>query len=89
MGRIDFIGQHPVWDDGGWRFGLGTVFAVNTDGKGFTNLHSFAYNDGARPRAGLILSGNTLYGTTYRWRHVRQWDSVCRQHQWHGFYEAA
>ena len=51
----------------------GTVFAVNTDGTGFTNLHSFTAasgslvsitnSDGASPYAGLILSGNTLYGT--------------------------
>jgi uncharacterized repeat protein (TIGR03803 family) len=41
----------------------GTVFAVNTDGSGFTNLHSFT--DGASLSAGLILSSNTLYGTTY------------------------
>jgi uncharacterized repeat protein (TIGR03803 family) len=39
------------------------VFAINTDGAGFTNLHSFSGNDGAFPRAGLSLSGNTLYGT--------------------------
>jgi len=39
------------------------VFAVNADGTGFTNLHSFTYSDGATPWAGLILSGNTLYGT--------------------------
>ena len=44
--------------------GFGTVFAVNTDGTDFTNLHSFTYfSDGAGPDAGLILSGNTLYGT--------------------------
>src|ERR1041384_1790288 len=51
--------------------GRGTVFAVNTDGTGFTNLHSFTAtsgplltnSDGAGPEAGLILSGNTLYGT--------------------------
>src|SRR6266403_3373 len=43
----------------------GTVFAVNTDGPGFTNLHGFTGgNDGSAPYAGLILSGNTLYGTT-------------------------
>jgi len=44
---------------------MGTVFTINTDGTGFTNLHSFAGypNDGANPQAGLILSGNTLYGT--------------------------
>ncbi len=45
----------------------GTVFAVNTDGTGFTNLHIFTggSNDGAVPQAGLILSGSTLYGTTH------------------------
>jgi uncharacterized repeat protein (TIGR03803 family) len=51
------------------------VFALNTDGTGFTNLHSFTATsssapngntDGANPQAGLILSGNTLYGTTYQ-----------------------
>jgi uncharacterized repeat protein (TIGR03803 family) len=42
----------------------GTVFQVNTDGTGFTTLHAFSGNsDGANPEAGLILSGNTLYGT--------------------------
>ena len=50
--------------------GAGTVFAINTDGTSFTNLHIFTeYNngtntDGAGPYSGLILSGNTLYGTT-------------------------
>jgi uncharacterized repeat protein (TIGR03803 family) len=48
----------------GGSSGDGTVFAVNTDGMGFTNLHSLDYfNDGVNPHAGLILSGNTLYGT--------------------------
>lgn len=47
--------------DGG---NLGVVFAVNTDGTGFTNLHSFTGSDGANPNAGLILSGDTLFGTT-------------------------
>jgi uncharacterized repeat protein (TIGR03803 family) len=42
----------------------GTVFSVNLDGTGFTNLHSFAGSDGAYPYAGLVLSSNTLYGTT-------------------------
>jgi uncharacterized repeat protein (TIGR03803 family) len=43
----------------------GTVFSVNTDSTGFTNLHNFAYDiDGGNPQAGLVLSGNTLYGTT-------------------------
>jgi uncharacterized repeat protein (TIGR03803 family) len=57
--------------DGG-SYSNGTVFAVNTDGTGFTNLHSFPADSGApsytnsdgwEPDAGLILSGNTLYGT--------------------------
>ena len=52
----------------GGAFGKGTVFKVNTDGTGFTNLHSFtAYvsgtnSDGANPFPGLVLSGNILYG---------------------------
>ena len=43
MGRIDFIGQHPVWDGGRLAVirAMGTVFAVNTDGTGFTTLHTF------------------------------------------------
>jgi uncharacterized repeat protein (TIGR03803 family) len=45
-------------------YGNGTVFAVNTDGTGFTNMHNFAGGDGANPNAGLILSSNVLYGTT-------------------------
>jgi uncharacterized repeat protein (TIGR03803 family) len=45
--------------------GSGTVFAINTNGTGFTNLHSFTGGGGgANPYAGLILSGDTLYGTT-------------------------
>jgi uncharacterized repeat protein (TIGR03803 family) len=50
----------------GGSSGYGTVFAVNTDGTGFTTLHSFTYgSDGAAPNAGLILSGNRLYGTAF------------------------
>jgi len=42
--------------------GFGTVFAVNTDGTGFTNLHNFALGDGSQPN-GVFLVSNTLYGT--------------------------
>ncbi|MCU0783074.1 MAG: hypothetical protein MUF81_03315 [Verrucomicrobia bacterium] len=58
----------------GGSSGNGTIFAINTDGTGFTNLHNFAASvgsppfktnsDGANPQGGLILSGNTLYGMT-------------------------
>jgi uncharacterized repeat protein (TIGR03803 family) len=61
--------------DGG-AGGNGTVFQVDTDGTGFATLYSFTArtgssppfgfgtnSDGANPQAGLILSGNTLYGT--------------------------
>src|SRR5438034_1059284 len=48
----------------GGSWGYGTVFAFNTDGTGFTNLHNFtAGSDGYSPLTGLILSGNILYGT--------------------------
>jgi len=44
---------------------VGTVFAVNTDGTGYTVLHKFADEpDGSHPLAGLVLSGDTLYGAT-------------------------
>jgi len=59
----------------GGSSGNGTVFSISTDGTGFTNLHNFTEgtglfpnitnNDGAYPFAGLTLSGDTLYGTTY------------------------
>src|SRR5689334_12880527 len=44
---------------------VGTVFAVNTDGSGFTTLLNFTFgtSDGYSPYGGLVLSGNTLYGT--------------------------
>ena len=55
----------------GGSAGNGTVFALDTNGSGFTNLYNFTAtagsnytnSDGAYPFAGLILSGDTLYGT--------------------------
>jgi len=49
----------------------GTIFAINTDGSGFTTLHQFGglagtlqtNSDGAKPQSGLMLYGNALYGT--------------------------
>src|SRR5439155_10512461 len=48
----------------GGSLGNGTVFVVNTDGSGFTTVHSFTGgSDGGSPHGSLVLSGNTLYGT--------------------------
>src|ERR1700761_3660792 len=61
---------------GGGLHGEGTVFRINTDGTGFTNLHQFSattYNtttslnengDGAGPSGSLQVSGTNLYGVT-------------------------
>jgi uncharacterized repeat protein (TIGR03803 family) len=54
---------------GGGAAPNGAAFAINTDGTSFTNLYYFGGSPdgeyGEWPNAGLILSGNTLYGTTY------------------------
>lgn len=54
--------------------GNGSVFRLNLDGSGFTNLHNFAAgvgsfpdvtnSDGATPNAMMAFSNNVLYGTT-------------------------
>ena len=50
----------------GGSFGIGTVFALNTDGTGFAKLHSFSHSsNGGSPVGGLIVSGNSLYGMSY------------------------
>jgi uncharacterized repeat protein (TIGR03803 family) len=50
---------------GGGTNGDGTVFAINTNGTGFTKLYDFSNRNGTTPEAGLIQIGNTLYGTAY------------------------
>lgn len=51
--------------DIGGTYGVGTIFRLNTDGTGFTNLYNFTNGvDGSYPQAGMVLAGNTLYGTT-------------------------
>ena len=54
-------GATPV----GGAANLGTLFEVNTDGTGYSVLHSFAGGpgDGANP-GGLILAGSSLFGMT-------------------------
>ena len=47
----------------GGSHGAGTVFAINTDGTHYTNLHNFTGVDGVFPNS-LTLVGSTLYGTT-------------------------
>ena len=54
-----FSGGGDDWNDGG------AVFQMNIDGTGYMVLKHFVGSDGGFPTAGLILSGNTLYGTTY------------------------
>lgn len=51
--------------DGG-AYGAGTAFRMNTDGTGFTVLHTFAggERDGGDPYGSLTLSGSTFYGMT-------------------------
>jgi uncharacterized repeat protein (TIGR03803 family) len=68
VGGLVLSGQtlYGTADNGGFE-GVGTVFAVSTDGIGFTNLHNFDPNistNGVYPDGGLVLSGNTLYGPT-------------------------
>lgn len=56
--------------DGG-AGGTGVIFSVNTNGSGFTTLHSFASLnpvagtnlEGAFPASALVLSNGTLFGT--------------------------
>ncbi len=57
----------------GGAYGNGTVFKLKNDGSGFAVLKTFSSldedtgmnDDGALPYSGLMLNGNTLYGTTY------------------------
>lgn len=61
--------------DSGGTMNNGTVFALNVNDTGITNLHNFSFSSGAdpystnsdgnQPFAAVLLSGNTLYGTTF------------------------
>ncbi|MCX6353520.1 MAG: hypothetical protein NTZ78_01295 [Candidatus Aureabacteria bacterium] len=46
--------------------GYGVIFSLNLDGSDFTVVHNFAGapDDGRAPLGSLLLSANTLYGTT-------------------------
>jgi uncharacterized repeat protein (TIGR03803 family) len=65
--------QGPLIQSGSTLYGMselggtanaGTVYKVNTDGTGFTILHSFTggAGDGSSPIGGLLQVGSTLYG---------------------------
>jgi len=51
LGNTLYMGTSGYWG--------GAIFAVNTDGTGFTNLYNLP---GGGPLIGLILSSNTFYG---------------------------
>ncbi len=45
----------------------GTIYRIDTDGSNYSVLHRFtSFTDGQTPYGGLVISGNTLYGTTYQ-----------------------
>ena len=47
--------------------GAGTIFQINTDGSGYSRLHTFlgaSTGDGANPVGTLTALGSLLYGTT-------------------------
>ena len=72
--------------------GLGLMLAGRVTAQTFTTIYSFQGNgDGGRPSAGLVLSGNTLYGTAMVYGMgtslVTGRARVRPQHRWHGFYE--
>jgi uncharacterized repeat protein (TIGR03803 family) len=69
LGGNTLYGSAPA----GGSAGNGTVYCIKTDGTQFKTLYSFSAmsvtngtnSDGALPVAGLLLLGNSLYGTTF------------------------
>jgi uncharacterized repeat protein (TIGR03803 family) len=56
-------GNILIGTDGGGTSNRGAIFAFDTTTDSFSTLHSFAGPDGRVPDD-LLLSGNTIYGTT-------------------------
>jgi uncharacterized repeat protein (TIGR03803 family) len=50
--------------NGGGTHGWGTLFALSTNGTGFTNLHNFNYTNGQSPSDDLMFADGAFYGTT-------------------------
>ncbi len=58
-GTVYGTSAHGGTSDGGF------IYSVNTGGTGFTVLHDFSDDpNGGAPEGGLLLVGDTLYGTT-------------------------
>ncbi len=77
FGSVPHDGEHPavsltavgstlygVTSKGG-AYGRGTIFAIKTNGSGYTNLYSFGTNgEAGGPSGALTLVGGKLYGAT-------------------------
>ena len=68
--------------EAGGSYGIGTVFKIGTNGSGFTVVYPFGFSDpySARPRAGLVAIGSTLFGTTYGKQTPVSYGTVFRVH---------
>ena len=80
-GLIEFENRLYGTSTNGGSSGRGTVFQVTTSSGGFSVLYSFTAQsasqpytntDGAEPKAGLVVSGRTLYGTASQGEQCRQ-----------------
>ncbi len=51
--------------EGGGSNSIGVIYRINTDGTGFSLVHTFYYTDGEEPESGLLQSreDGMLYGT--------------------------
>jgi uncharacterized repeat protein (TIGR03803 family) len=66
-GQMTLVGSRLYGMTGaGGTANHGTIFEIDTDGTGYTVLHSFTgvAGDGSAPFGELTLVGSTLYGTT-------------------------
>lgn len=70
QGSLTLIGSklYGVAANGGGGSQSGAIFSINTDGSGFSFLHSFTpeNGDGYLPQGSLRLAGSKLYGMTQR-----------------------
>ncbi len=60
-GMLYSVGGSPFLGAGGM------IYKVSTNGSGFTVVHQFTGgSEGSRPVGRVVVSGNTIYGVTYR-----------------------